>query len=198
MKREFQKGDGTTSRFAYTVREPFGPWEGDPWQKYIEWSGLTQLTEILTGGAHCQILVSLDCDEDWHHNVNEDFHLDLFWDLDYLRQKIPEGREYNLLAIARNPAENPSNWQPQPNFNYAGCDLVDPMTGVSALTYCRGFPDAFNNSEISPLGLIPDWHRAVELQSALAKAYPEEPHAQCDVWTIWRHAPARSSNSGDN
>ena len=198
MNGEFQRLDETTTRFAYTARGRFGPWDGESWRKYIEWSRLSQLAEVLSDGVLCPSLVDVDCDEDWSHNINESFLLHCFWDLAYLRKKIPAGTEFNLVAVARNPAEEPTNWQPQPDFVYLGSDLIEAATGVSALTNCGGFPDVFDNSEISPLGLIPGWHRAVEIQSALAKAHPEEPHARCDVWTIWRHAPARSSNSGDN
>ncbi len=189
MKREFDKGDGTKTRFAYTANERFGPWDGESWRTYVKWSGLTQLGEVLFDGILCPRLVSLDCDEDWNHNLHEDFEIDLFWDEAYLRTKLTHLTNWNLLAVARNPATDPKDWAPEEGFQFVGSDLVEIGGGISALTNCGGFPDVFSNSEISSVGLIPEWHRAIEIQSKLATAHPREPHAQCDVWSIWRWQP---------
>ena len=186
MKREFNKGDGTTTRFAYVARERFGPWDGKGWLKYLDFARLPQLSEVLFDSSLCPALANVNCDEDWNHNIHDDFITHYHWDLSYLRTKIPTGSDFNLLAVTRNATSDPKEWQSPDGFHYVGSDLIDEHTGISAITNCGGFDDVFPRSEVSPLGLIEDWSRAVELQAKLAAAHPEEPHAQCDVWSIWR------------
>jgi len=44
----------------------------------------------------------------------------------------------------------------------------------------------FGKEEISDLGLLQNLVQAEEVQRGLRTAYPFEPHAECDVWAIWR------------
>ncbi|WP_292132320.1 hypothetical protein [Mesorhizobium sp.] len=69
-----------------------------------------------------------------------------------------------------------------------GYDLMDQAVGVSALTNCGGFPDVFANAELSRVGLIDDFDRAVETRDSLRRMHPEERHADCDLWAIFRLA----------
>ena len=72
----------------YIVTERFDPGRGDDWQKYISWSGLTQLHEVVSlDSILCPKVIDEILPEDWHHIVNEDFMLDYFTDLDYLLQR---------------------------------------------------------------------------------------------------------------
>jgi hypothetical protein len=71
-------------------------------------------------------------------------------------------------------------------FEFWGYDLVEGMTGVSALTNCGGFPDVFDNRELSCKGLLTSHARAMDVQSKLKANYPDEPHANCHVWAIFR------------
>jgi hypothetical protein len=73
-----------------------------------------------------------------------------------------------------------------PGFSFLGFDLLDVCGDVSALTNCGGFEDVFGKEEISELGLLRDVVRAYEVQLGLRTAYPNEPHAECHVWAIWR------------
>jgi len=72
------------------------------------------------------------------------------------------------------------------DFRFLGYDLVDRESSISALTNCGGFPDAFANSELSNAGLLTDLRRAVEVQRTLRALHPEERHADCHVWAIFR------------
>jgi hypothetical protein len=63
---------------------------------------------------------------------------------------------------------------------------VDVRSSASALTNCGGFPGVFANSELSSCGLLGDLDRAREVQAKLRSAYPDEPHADCDVWAVFR------------
>lgn len=71
-------------------------------------------------------------------------------------------------------------------FEFLGFDLVDVDGDVSALLNCGGFPDVFNGSELSSDGLLRSRRRAFEVRDALRKSHPDERHADCDVWAIYR------------
>jgi hypothetical protein len=75
---------------------------------------------------------------------------------------------------------------PVDGFEFVGYDLVEAQTGVSALTNCGGFPDVFANAELSVYGLLTDFSRARDVSVNLRSLNPEEPHANCDMWTIFR------------
>ena len=124
--------------------------------------------------------------EYWPHIVNEDFMLNFFVDLEFLLGQLTDGVERNLLCVFRNPVSEPSLPAASLNFEILGYDLVDVQASASALTNCGGFPEVFENSELSAKGLLTSCTRALEVQSELRRRYPEEPHANCHVWAILR------------
>jgi hypothetical protein len=73
-----------------------------------------------------------------------------------------------------------------PGFAFAGFDLVDVRGDISALTNCGGFDGVFLNAELSEPGLLTNLTRAQQVQTSLRLEYPEESHAECHVWGIWR------------
>jgi hypothetical protein len=169
----------------FIATEPFGPNDGKKWRKYIAWSGLTQLVELLSlDPSLCQPILGDVKEEYWPYIVNEDFMLAFFLDANFLRQQVANIPHKNLLCVFRNPSEPPI--PPDGIFEFAGYDLVDVQHSASALTNCGGFPDVFSNSELSTIGLLPDFNRAIEVQKLLLEKHPEEPHAQCYVWAIFR------------
>jgi hypothetical protein len=156
------------------------------WEKYVAWSKLDQLDEV----------VSLDCSlcptvlpeikpEYWSHIVNEDFMLNFFTDLDYLRSEIAEIPRTNLLCVFRNPSAQSASEVPD-NFTFVGYDLVDVQSQISALTNCGGFVDVFSNKELSEKGLLMSLERSREVQADLRRKYPHDPHANCHLWSIFR------------
>ena len=72
------------------------------------------------------------------------------------------------------------------DFSFYGYDLIEEGSGVSALNNCGGFEKAFANKYVSEVGLIEDYHLARDIQNRLLEFYPEEIHADCDLWAIWR------------
>jgi len=132
--------------------------------------------------------------EYWPHIVNEDFMLNFFVDLEFLLGELPDGVERNLLCVFRNPVSEPPLPGASLNFEILGYDLVDVQASASALTNCGGFPEVFENSELSSKGLLTSCSRALEVQSELRRRYPEEAHANCHVWAILR-AQSRTSFS---
>jgi hypothetical protein len=79
-------------------------------------------------------------------------------------------------------------------FEFVGYDLVDVQHTNSALTNCGGFPDVFANSELSDCGLLPDLQGALEVRKLLGSRHPEEPHARCHVWAIFRASGIAASS----
>ena len=65
-------------------------------------------------------------------------------------------------------------------------DLVERGGEISALLNCGGFDKAFAGADISEYGLLTDHAKATEVQRLLRAEYPNEHHADCDVWAIWQ------------
>ena len=82
----------------------FDPSCGERWRSFIEWSGLTGLREVISlDGILCPDFVQELTDEDWQHNVHEDFKAFCFRDLDYLVAKVAGNDQVNILALMQEP-----------------------------------------------------------------------------------------------
>jgi hypothetical protein len=157
------------------------------WAKYLEWSGLTQLEELVSlDSSLCPTVLPDIKPEYWNHVVNEDFMLHFFTDLGYLRSETATISRKNLLCVFRNPDVHPSTTQVPEGFEFMGYDLLDKESGTSALSNCGGFPKAFSNSELSEKGLLLTHERSRTVQNALVREYPNEHHADCHLWAIFR------------
>ncbi len=172
---------------VYSAAERFDASSGDSWSRYINWSGLTQLREVISlDGCLCPSIFQELVDEDWKYNVHEDFKLHLFLDLDYVLRRVKGTERVNVLALIENPTSQDVATLSVPSFAFRGFDLVDVQGTISALVNCGGFPAAFSNSELSECGLMTDYQRAKDVQQALREHYPSEPHAMCNLWAVWQ------------
>jgi hypothetical protein len=117
--------------------------------------------------------------------VTEDFMLNFFLDFDFLIEQIKNIERKNVLCVFRNPHQIPAA-PSAANFKFVGYDLLEVNGGISALTNCGGFPDVFANAELSEVGLLTDFGRASEVQVLLRSLHPNDPHANCDLWAIFR------------
>jgi len=171
----------------FIMTERFDARAGEAWHNYVAWSKLTQLTELVTlDSSLCEHVADEVLDDDWPHIVNEDFMLHYFLDLDYLLRRCGGAEGRNLLCVFRNPEDQPVSPAGPQDFRFLGYDLIDEWSGPSALTNCGGFPLAFSNDELTNHGLLSSLRRAREVQQALRHHYPEEAHAMCDAWAIFR------------
>jgi hypothetical protein len=176
-----------TMPVIYTAVERFGPASGESWRTFIEWSGLTQLREVVSlDGMLCPSVFEELTDEDWEHNVQEDFLIGLFYDLEYLLVKLDGDDRANVLALMRNPTAAEVGSFTDPRFVFRGFDLVELQTGVSALVNCGGFDRAFAPTDLSDCGLLTDHAKVLGVQALLRAEYPDETHADCNVWAIWQ------------
>jgi hypothetical protein len=171
----------------FIATETFSPKSGKAWERYLKWSGLHQLDELVTLDLGlCPTVLKKIKDNYWPHIVNEDFLLEYFVDLDFLVNEISGVVDRNLLCVFRNPADPPSCDTGSINFEFLGYDLCDVEVGTSALSNCGGFPDVFSSDELSCKGLLTSHARALEVQKQLRLTHPEEPHANCHCWAIFR------------
>jgi len=171
----------------YSAVNRFDPTSGETWQGYINWSGLTQLREVISlDGILCPSMFQELTDEDWEFNVQEDFKTHLFFNLDHVLKKLVGEERVNVLALMESPAAEDVASFADPRFAFRGFDLVEVHGTISALVNCGGFDMAFSNAELSEFGLITEYQRAFDIQQALREHYPDEPHADCGVWAIWQ------------
>lgn len=122
---------------------------------------------------------------DWDHCVNADLLTDYFTDLDYLLTRVPADVRHHIYAVIRSPQHEVRDWDPGDRFEFVGYDLIDRRGGPSALSNCGGFPDLFQADDLSEDGLLRSFQQAQQVQADLKRLYPEEPHANCDIWAIW-------------
>ncbi len=171
----------------FIATERFDPVDGEKWDKYFEWAKIPRLTEVVSlDSSLCPRIVNEFTDEDWNHIVCEDFRLNYFCHLEYLQRRVRDVCRKNILALYRNP-ETQITVPPAPgNFSFVGYDLVEEQTQISALTNCGGFPDVFHNYELNSYGLVGDFDRVREIRRQLSERHPDEPHAQCELYAIWR------------
>ncbi|HEX6288822.1 MAG TPA: hypothetical protein VFZ66_06500 [Herpetosiphonaceae bacterium] len=170
----------------FTARKPFDPSGGEAWTSYLAWANLPHLREVIS----LDILLCPDVlpdliAEDWEHNIHQDWYTYFFHDLNYLRARTGD-QAAHILAVMREPAEDPRAAFTDAQFAFLGYDLVEAATGISALTNCGGFDQAFTPADLSDVGLLRDFDAARAVQARLRHAYPHEQHADCDLWAIWK------------
>lgn len=156
-----------------------------PRQNYINWSRLFQVEQV----------VSIDCmlcprvfeysDKEFCHYVWLG-HYFVYRDLDWLLSKLDNKTDMQILALIREPEMDCRAYVNDERLKFYGYNLLEDGTSISALTNCGGFDDVFLPSEISKFGLIEDYEKAKHIQTKLKENYPNEAHAHCALWAIWR------------
>jgi hypothetical protein len=175
----------------YIAVEPFGPAQGQRWQDYLAWADLPQVTELVTlDNALCPPLLDPPTREDWEYNVQADYLISFFVDLDHVLRRVGPHSTANILAVMREPSAGDCAACQDSRFQFAGFDLIEkPGLGISALSNCRGWPLAFTNSDLNSAGLLPTLGLARAAQNNLQAFYPGASHANCHVWAVWRLTP---------
>lgn len=172
---------------VFVAKRRFEPSVGETWRRYIAWSGLSQLREVVSlDEILCPTVPEDLTAADWDHNVPADYQTSYFRSLEYLRERVAGEANLNMLAIVQNPSASDLASVTLPGFGFTGFDLLDVCGDVSALTNCGGFDEVFAKAEVSHLGLLRDLGRAYEVQRSLRTNFPNHPHAECHVWAIWR------------
>lgn len=179
--------------FHYTARAIFDKsYNGDgiSWQKYIEWSKLTHLTELISRDCMLnELLVEVDRDDEtyWNHCVTEEhYETGFFKSDDYVLKHINTPERFNFLAVIIEPTEDCIN-VPLKDFNFIGYDLLDKSYDISALTNCGGFDETFLPVDLNELGLVEDYEKAFDIKKRLFENNPEEYHSDTNMIAVYRH-----------
>jgi hypothetical protein len=158
------------------------------WQGYIAWSKLTHLKEVITlDGILGEEVVERNNELDADFLVWEDYMPNVYTDFNYLLSKlqVEDSSSYNLLAVIKEPNSYCEIINLE-GFEFIGYDLLDVYGGISALTNCGGFDNTFLPQDLNEYGLISTYEKAYTIKEALIKNNPDEHHANCYVWAIWR------------
>jgi hypothetical protein len=175
--------------FYYTARglydENYGT-EVMSWEKYVEWSRLTQLTELVSlDGMLNEVLIEPDRNnaDDWNYIItDEHYETGFFTTLDYVLNRVNTKDRFNLLAVVIEPIQDCS--KVVDDFEFIGYDLLDKDYSISALTNCGGFDETFLPSELNEFGLLDDYFKAFDVKKRLLENNPEEHHADTNVIAV--------------
>lgn len=177
------------AEWLYTLRERLTPASTDGWDSYLSFSNFKHIAELVTlDSILCPDIIAELCDEDWKHNVHEDFRTLLFRDGNYLlaRQPLVPSR-HQVLAVLERPNVRESI---PAGYSRCGFDIMDSWFGNSTLTNCGPIPEAFDPSMVNEFGLLPDCEVATEVCSKMRKLHPDDPHlGECQVWMVARTLP---------
>lgn len=176
------------SNIWYIAVQQFGPSSGKKWDEYLEWSKLSQLNELISLDIMlCPPIIERLSDEDWQHNVHADYLIDFFTDLEYLLERLASHIGHNVLAVIREPTPEQIQTSTDERFSFQGFDLIEqPGCGISAIVNCGGFNQSFKPTDVSAIGLFDNYEFARTVQQRLQEHYPNEIHAYCCLWAIWK------------
>jgi hypothetical protein len=174
------------SEWLYTIRERCTPETQEGWEGYLAFSGFKHITELVTlDSIMCPDIITDLIDEDWSHNVQEDFRIAFFRDSEYLMDRQPlDPLRHQLLAILECPDRSKSV---PLGFTRCGFDIMDSYLGNSTLTNCGPIPEAFDPSTVNTFGLLSDGETAIEVRDKMRRQRPVDSHlGDCEVWLIAR------------
>jgi hypothetical protein len=85
----------------YVAVRKFGPHLDECWQGYVDWTGHRFLQEVITlDGILCPPVIEHLTEQDWQHNVHEDYVTDFFRDLDYVLSRVSSIRDETIQVLA--------------------------------------------------------------------------------------------------
>lgn len=179
--------------FLYTARSIYDKAydeDGMAWEKYIEWSRLKQLTELISlDGMLNEIPVDpdYDSDYDWENiHVVGKWQTGFFMTVDYVLKRLKAKGKFNFLTVVLEPERECGSIKLD-NYEFIGYELLDQDFSISALTNCGGFDETFLPTELNENGLITDFTKAYDIKKQLLENNPYEHHADTNVIAVWRH-----------
>ncbi|CAD0221326.1 hypothetical protein [Chryseobacterium sp. JV274] len=178
--------------FLYTARGIYDKnyEDGMSWDKYIEWSKLSHLKELVSlDGILNEVLVEPDYDNanDWDYiHVIEQYQTGFFTTLDFVFKRLSSKEKFNLLAVVVEPDQECSQIN-MDGFEFIGYELLDQDFNISALTNCGGFLETFLPTDLNNKGLIDEFEKAYDIKKRLLENNPDEHHADTNVIAVWRH-----------
>jgi hypothetical protein len=183
------RSGGLSMVVGYRVVERFTPSDA-AWRFWVGWSGLTDVVEVVgLDSSLCPPVERPSASDSYDRRVFIEFIDDCFDDPDYAVARLsgvfdPAGHQ--VLALAREPRRGEVQGVALPGFRFAGFELCDEPSPTSALTNVGGLDAVLRPGDRNTLGLVSDWDRAAAIRDELAVTYPDEPHADCTLWAVWR------------
>lgn len=171
----------------FTARDTYDSELGLNWNKYKDWSKLHHLKELVSlDGSLNGLSFDPDFDSEWQFIITDKQLITPFFNSkDYLIEKTKHLIQFNFLAVIQEPDKNKASLDE--NFEFIGYDLVEKNGDISALTNCGGFDESFLPKDLNSLGLVTDYFRVKKIQTDLKKYNPNEEHADCYLYEVWRH-----------
>lgn len=101
--------------------------------------------------------------------------------------QVPMKSDEQIIAYYMNPAESYQHHILPDGFEFCGYDLSEYETSISAITNCgRLFDKVIPYGELNRFGLLGEHSRAVSIRKLLLDTYPNENHADCAIYELWR------------
>jgi hypothetical protein len=180
------------ARIGFRIIGRFDP-TSEAWPGYVQWIKLVHLTEVVgLDCALCPTAAVAESDLDWQRSVYVEYVSGVFDDWGYALGKVPQDSDLSrlqLIAVLREPAGAELQASAPDGFDHLGFDLIEEATGISALTNCGdAFGLVLSPSDLNAHGLVANMERAYAIRDQLLQEYPDEPHADCTVWAIWRRS----------
>jgi len=178
--------------FLYTARGTFDSHENKlSWDKYIAWSKLHHLAEVVSLDSQLnKLLVEPDHNDadDWNfiHTVGHT-ETGFFTTEDYVLRRLEANGKFNLLTVVVEPDQDCKDIAVD-GYEFIGYDLLDQYFDISALTNCGGFDETFLPAELNNKGLVDDFVKAYSINQKLLDNNPNEHHADTNVIAVWRHS----------
>jgi len=179
--------------FLYTARGTFDKTSDEgvmSWDKYIEWSKLTHLTELVSfGGMLNEVLVDPDYDnaDDWNYiHAFEQNLTGFFTSIDFVFKRLNKKEKFNLLMVVLEPDQECIKIDVD-GFEFVGYELLDKDFSFSALTNCGSFDETFLPADLNDKGLIDGLEKAYDIKKRLLENNPDVFHADTNVIAVWRH-----------
>ncbi len=175
----------------YTALSLFGPTtaDGTAWNKYIQWARLPQLIELvsLDGILNPPVFEpDLNSEIDWNFVVTNGLLVtSYFTSKEYVLEQVKQLKHFNFMAVIQEPLLEKAELESE--FDFVGYDLIEKTGNISAICNCGGFDETFLTSDLNEFGLVSDFHEAKRIQTELPQNNPNEPHADCYLYEVWRH-----------
>lgn len=177
-----------TAVHGFTARDEFSRAE------YIAWMNCPQVVELISLDmllCPCPSVFEPITDEDWRHCICVDFRTGQFDDLAYLLQRVAGVADVNILGLYHEPSSHVSQ-PPAPGFSFIGYELMSG--GISSVTNCGEWVGVFGGADLNRHGLLPSFEKATEVRRLMLEKYPDEPHAKCVLYALWRMDPHPAEN----
>lgn len=158
---------------------------GEFFDGYLTFAGLEDREEIISLDASlCPAAFDID-DEGWDYFVGEEYVYDLFFNLEYVKKRIKERKDVNLVAVVMEPTHHMCAQGQIENCFFAGYDLMDTDLGMSILTNTGCIP-LIKPSLKNKYGLINDFDIISRLKKDIKEKYKDDPQMIGTIFEIWK------------